>query len=88
MTDVTFSDAALARTLGTNDPEAIAGLRAVLSDPEAEYTVAYVGLTTSDGFIDDPPLVLTRASNEIDRICRRFGIGVNQPPDRNGRTSR
>jgi hypothetical protein len=39
--DMTLSDAALARTLGTDDPDQIADLRSILQDPEARLSLTY-----------------------------------------------
>ena len=64
---ITFSDRALARTLGTSDPTEIAALAALLNDPDSDVT-----LTPIDVESEEPVYVISTPDDEVERLLDRY----------------
>lgn len=65
---VRYSNAALARAIGSSDAEDLANALLAINDPAATRVLSYAQLTTTDAFLDDPPLVWVDVDTEVDRI--------------------
>lgn len=64
---IAFNDRALAPTLGTDDPEQISALAAMLNDPDSLVMLSAVEVES-----DEPTYVLANPETEANRLLGKY----------------